>query len=42
MFINTLVTNPVFFFRYIVIIIISISLQELAHGFAAMSQGDNI
>lgn len=41
MFINTLVTNPVFFFRYIVIIIISISLHELAHGFAAMSQGDN-
>ena len=41
MFLTTLVTNPVFFFRYIVIIIISITLHELAHGFAAMSQGDD-
>lgn len=41
MFLNTLVINPVFFFRYVVIIIISITLHELAHGFAAMSQGDN-
>lgn len=41
MFINTLVSNPVFFFRYIVIIIISITLHELAHGFAAISQGDD-
>ncbi|MGB3637516.1 MAG: site-2 protease family protein [Rivularia sp. (in: cyanobacteria)] len=41
MFINTLVTSPVLFFRYIVIIIISITLHELAHGFAAISQGDD-
>ena len=41
MFLTTLVTNPVFFLRYIVIIIISITLHELAHGFAAMSQGDD-
>ncbi|MGB6298659.1 MAG: site-2 protease family protein [Rivularia sp. (in: cyanobacteria)] len=41
MFLTTLVTNPVNFFRYIVIIIVSITLHELAHGFAAMSQGDD-
>jgi Zn-dependent protease len=41
MFINTLVISPVLFFRYIVIIIISITLHELAHGFAAISQGDD-
>ncbi|BAY81159.1 peptidase M50 [Calothrix parasitica NIES-267] len=41
MFLTTLVTNPVFFLRYIVIIIISITLHELAHGYAAMSQGDD-
>jgi len=41
MFLNTLIINPVFFFRYIVIIVISITLHELAHGFAAMSQGDD-
>ena len=41
MFLSTLVTDPIFFFRYILIIIISISLHELAHGFAAISQGDD-
>lgn len=41
MFLTTLVTNPIFFCRYIVIIIISITIHELAHGFAAMSQGDD-
>lgn len=41
MFLTTLVTNPVNFFRYIVVIILSITLHELAHGFAAMSQGDD-
>lgn len=41
MFINTLVTNPVYFFRFVVIIIFSIVLHELAHGWAAMSQGDD-
>ncbi|MDY6896460.1 MAG: site-2 protease family protein [Cyanobacteriota bacterium] len=41
MFLSTLITNPVFFFRYIAIIIISITIHELAHGFAAMSQGDD-
>ncbi|MEL6458911.1 MAG: site-2 protease family protein [Cyanobacteria bacterium J06621_15] len=41
MFLTTIVTNPVFFLRYIAIIIISITIHELAHGFAAMSQGDD-
>ena len=41
MFINDLFTNPVFFFRYIVIIILSICIHELAHGVAALSQGDD-
>ena len=41
MFLTTLVTNPIFFLRYIAIIIISITIHELAHGFAAISQGDD-
>ncbi|AFY56992.1 Zn-dependent protease [Rivularia sp. PCC 7116] len=41
MFINTLIQNPVFFFRYIAILIISITLHELCHGVVAMAQGDN-
>ncbi|MEM7713817.1 MAG: site-2 protease family protein [Cyanobacteria bacterium P01_A01_bin.68] len=41
MFINVLFDDPIFFLRYIVIIIISITLHELAHGFAAIGQGDN-
>jgi Zn-dependent protease len=41
MFINTLVTNPVYFFRFVVIIMFSIVLHELAHGWAAISQGDD-
>jgi Zn-dependent protease len=39
--INTLFVNPVAFLRYIVIIIISIVIHELAHGLAALSQGDD-
>jgi Zn-dependent protease len=41
LFINELFRDPVFFFRYIVIIIISIVIHELAHGVAAISQGDD-
>ncbi|HIK07020.1 MAG TPA: site-2 protease family protein [Trichormus sp. M33_DOE_039] len=41
MFITTLLTEPVLFFRIVVIVILSITLHELAHGWAAMSQGDN-
>jgi Zn-dependent protease len=41
MFINTLISDPIHFFRIVVIIIFSITLHELAHGWAAMSQGDD-
>jgi Zn-dependent protease len=41
MFINTLVSDPVLFVRIVVILIVSITLHELAHGVAAISQGDN-
>ncbi|MDJ0696503.1 site-2 protease family protein [Mastigocoleus sp. MO_188.B34] len=41
MFILLLITQPLLFFRYIIIIIASIVLHELAHGFSAISQGDN-
>lgn len=40
MFLNTLILNPAYFFAYILIIIVSITVHELAHGFAAISQGD--
>ncbi|MEH2161443.1 MAG: site-2 protease family protein [Nostoc sp.] len=41
MFIKTLITEPILFFRIVLIVIFSITLHELAHGWAAMSQGDN-
>lgn len=41
MFINTLISDPIHFFRIVAIIIFSITLHELAHGWAAMSQGDD-
>ncbi|MBD2446426.1 site-2 protease family protein [Nostoc sp. FACHB-152] len=41
MFIRTLTTDPIYFFRIVAILIFSICLHELAHGWAAMSQGDN-
>ncbi len=41
MLINNLFTEPVSFFSYIAIIVFSIVLHELAHGWAAMSQGDD-
>ncbi len=40
LFIENLFTQPLYFFRYVLIIVISIVLHELAHGFAALSQGD--
>ena len=40
MLIQSLFTDPIFFFRVIVIITISICLHELGHGIAAISQGD--
>ena len=41
LFISRLFSDPIFFIRYVVIIIGSIVIHELAHGFAAISQGDN-
>lgn len=41
MLINELVTNPLLFFRIILIVIASVCLHELAHGWAAISQGDD-
>lgn len=41
MFLNHLIENPIYFFRAIVIVVISICLHELAHGIAALSQGDD-
>ena len=40
-FLNYLVTDPLFFLQFIVIIVVSITLHELGHGAAAISQGDN-
>ncbi|MCU0565776.1 MAG: site-2 protease family protein [Oculatellaceae cyanobacterium Prado106] len=41
MFLSALFANPVFFLRVVFIIIFSITIHELAHGVAAMSQGDD-
>ena len=36
MFLQSLFENPQFFLRYVVIIVLSICLHELAHGYAAI------
>ena len=41
MFIENLLTDPIYFFRIVAILIISVTLHELAHGWAALSQGDD-
>ena len=41
MLLQSLVTNPVYVLRFIIIIVISITLHELGHGAAAICQGDN-
>ncbi|MDY6936528.1 MAG: site-2 protease family protein [Cyanobacteriota bacterium] len=41
MFLRTLAQNPIFFVQVIAIVVISICLHELAHGIAALSQGDD-
>lgn len=41
MLIKTLATDPILFCRIIVIVITSVCLHELAHGCAALSQGDD-
>jgi Zn-dependent protease len=40
LFIENLFTHPAYFLQYVVIIVISIVLHELAHGVAALTQGD--
>jgi Zn-dependent protease len=41
MFIESLIHEPIFFLRVVAIVIMSICLHELGHGFAALSQGDD-
>lgn len=41
MLLESLFIDPIFVLRFIVIIIISITLHELGHGVAAISQGDD-
>ncbi len=41
MFLETIFQDPVLFFRIILVLIVSITLHELAHGWAAMGQGDD-
>jgi Zn-dependent protease len=41
LFIFHLFDSPIFFFRYLIILILSIVVHELAHGWAAISQGDD-
>ncbi len=41
MFITTLLDDPILFMRIILLVIVSITIHELAHGWAAMSQGDD-
>lgn len=40
MFIDQLTSNPTHFFRVVIIVIFSVVLHELAHGMAALWQGD--
>lgn len=41
MFLTELFTHPIFFLRYVAIVIVSISVHELAHGWVAVAQGDD-
>lgn len=41
MFLEYLFKDPVFYIRVVAVLIISISLHELGHGIAAISQGDD-
>ncbi|MHB1157051.1 MAG: site-2 protease family protein [Phycisphaerales bacterium] len=41
MFIETVRTNPLFFVSVVATVIISITLHELAHGYAAVALGDD-
>ena len=41
MLLEYLVADPIYFFRFVTIIIVSITLHELGHGAAALYQGDD-
>ncbi|MBW4620019.1 MAG: site-2 protease family protein [Cyanosarcina radialis HA8281-LM2] len=41
MLLSTLLTDPILYLRIIIIVIISICLHELAHGWMALRQGDD-
>lgn len=41
LFLASLFTDPVYFLQFFIIIVVSITLHELGHGAAAISQGDN-
>ncbi len=41
MFFQTLISHPTYFIYYVSLVIVSITLHELAHGWAAISQGDD-
>jgi hypothetical protein len=41
MLLSTLFTDPILYLRIIIIVIISICLHELAHGWMALKQGDD-
>ena len=41
MFLDYLFKDPIFYIRVVAVLIISISLHELGHGIAAISQGDD-
>lgn len=41
MFLNLLTQDPLQYFRVVVILIVSVTLHELAHGIAALQQGDD-
>src|SRR4051794_36782865 len=40
MFISYLQSDPQFYFSVIIVVIVSVCLHELAHGFTAMALGD--
>jgi hypothetical protein len=42
LFVMQAFTNPVFYVQAVVITTLSICLHELGHGFAALSQGDDM
>jgi Zn-dependent protease len=41
MFLTSLFIDPIFFLRVVLIVIISVTIHELAHGVVALSQGDS-